>query len=141
MGFSIFCSSGFFLCFLLSFQFHRFFLNGLLSLISCLRNLPCCDSRRVGSSLLLGNPAVVHFLVFFGSSKSALPSFELVLLFNSLSSDSLFSDKSLNLRGFLSEGRIGIPLAFECSSDDVLLDEGSCVDSLSLGDVVEFSDL
>ena len=66
----------------------------------------------------------MHLLVFFSLSKGSLPSSDLVLLLDSLSSESVLSDESLDLGGFLS-GHSGVLFALEGSSDDVLLDEGN----------------
>lgn len=66
----------------------------------------------------------MNLLVFLSLSKGSFPSLDLVLLLNSLSSESVLSDESLDLRGFLS-GHSGVLFALEGSSDDVLLDEGN----------------
>lgn len=98
------------------------------------------DFGLVGSGFSLGNPLVIDLLVFSGGSDRLFPSGNLRFLLDSLSSEPLVGDQSLNLRGFLPQGGIWVFLAFEGSSNNVLLDEGSGVYAFSFGDTEKFSD-
>jgi len=94
-------------------------------------------------SSLLGSPSVINLLIFFIKSNTSLPSPDSVFLVDSLSSQSDFSDQSLDLGSFVSTG-IGAFLALESSSDGVFLDQGSWalsgLFSFDSFDSVEFSD-
>ena len=92
----------------------------------------------------LGSPSIVKFFVFFCQSNRFFPSFNFVFLLYSLSSESGFSDKSLDFGGFESIGGIGILFTFEGSSNGVLFYKCAWAwESLfvfSFLDSIEFSD-
>ena len=67
----------------------------------------------------------MKFLVFFGQGNRFFPSLDFVFLLDSLSSESCFSNESLNLGGFESIRSIDVLFALEGSSNSVLFDEGT----------------
>jgi len=81
-------------------------------------------SLELKSFSLLGSPGVVKLLILAGQLDGSFPSLDLVLLLDSLSSNSGLCDESLDLWGFLSL-HLRVLLACEGSSDGVLLDEGN----------------
>lgn len=79
----------------------------------------------VSGGFSLGNPFVVDFLVLLSGSQGLFPSFDFLLLLNSLSSDSDVSNQPLDLGSLLPQRGIWVLLTLECPSDDVLLNQGS----------------
>jgi len=67
----------------------------------------------------LSSPGIVDLLVFSGQSNSSSPSLDFLFFLDSLSSDSGFSDESLDLGSFVSKSSIGILFALESSSNNV----------------------
>ena len=65
----------------------------------------------------------MDFFVFSGQSNSSSPSFDFLFFLDSLSSESGFSDESLDFRSFESKMSIGVLFALEGSSNGVLFDQ------------------
>ena len=96
------------------------------------------------SGLSLGDLLVDQLVVSGSGLDGLLPSSDLVLLVDSLSSKSHVGDQSLNLGGFLSLRSGWVLLALEGPSGDVFLDQGGgdglvlllSLNSVKLSDVV-----
>jgi len=67
----------------------------------------------------LSSPGIVDLLVFSGQSNSSSPSLDFLFFLDSLSSESGFSDKSLDLGSFVSKRSVRILFALESSSNNV----------------------
>lgn len=126
------CLLIFFLGLVFNLLFNFFYISWFFSL----RSFSSSNSSWMGGSFLLVNPLVIKFFISFSGGKCLFPSLDFVLFDNSLSSDSFFSYKSLNFRCFLSFGSIGIFFAFESSSNYILLNESSSLESITFGDSI-----